>query len=108
MRILALENELPDADSKKIQPLLIPEALRVWELYQLGIIREMFFRQDRHLSVLVLECETEAEAVEWLSSLPLVKQKLIGFEVIPLVPYPGFSRLFIPVKQETAGGNSYG
>jgi hypothetical protein len=30
-----------------------------------------------------------------LGMLPLVQQGLITFEVIPLVPYPGFSRLFV-------------
>jgi len=29
-----------------------------------------------------------------LSSLPLVEQGLIRFELIPLVAYPGFARLF--------------
>ena len=29
-----------------------------------------------------------------LETLPLVQAGLIRFEVIPLVPYPGFGRLF--------------
>ena len=35
-----------------------------------------------------------AEAQQVLASLPLVQAGLITFEVIPLVPYPGFARLF--------------
>jgi hypothetical protein len=44
--------------------------------------------------VLILECADIEEAREVLNTLPLVKEGLITFDVIPLVPYPGFSRLF--------------
>jgi hypothetical protein len=30
-----------------------------------------------------------------LGTLPLVKAGLISFELMPLVPYPGFARLFV-------------
>ena len=70
------------------------EALRAWELYQQGIIREMYFRDDRSEAVLILECLNINEAQKILSTLPLVEEGLIQFELIPLRPYPGFSRLF--------------
>jgi hypothetical protein len=34
------------------------------------------------------------EAKKILETLPLVKENLIEFEIIPLIPYPGFARLF--------------
>ena len=70
------------------------EAARVWELYQAGIFRELYFHQDRSDAVLVLECADATEANQALSTLPLVREGLIAFDVIPLIPYPGFSRLF--------------
>ncbi|NPV71042.1 MAG: hypothetical protein HPY55_10415 [Firmicutes bacterium] len=45
--------------------------------------------------MLILECTGPAEAPEILATLPLVQQGLIEFDVIPLKPYPGFSRLFV-------------
>jgi hypothetical protein len=42
----------------------------------------------------VLECESADEARRALSELPLVCAGLIDFQVIPLVAYPGFARLF--------------
>jgi hypothetical protein len=42
----------------------------------------------------VLECASLDEAQEILDTLPLVRDRLIEFELIPLVPYPGFERLF--------------
>ena len=42
----------------------------------------------------MLECAGIEEAQETLNSLPLVREGLITFEIIPLKPYPSFSRLF--------------
>jgi hypothetical protein len=94
MKILAIEKELPGASAEKFKPYTKAEALRAWELYQSGIIRELYFRQDRKEAVLVLECRDIKEAESVLDSLPLVKEKLIAFDLIPLIPYPGFARLF--------------
>lgn len=94
MKILALENETPGTTSEQFVPHLKAEAARVWELYKSGQIRELYFRQDRKEAVLVLECADMDEAQQLLATLPLVQAGLIHFEVIPLIPYPGFERLF--------------
>jgi hypothetical protein len=94
MKILAIEKEVPGFTADDFQPHLQAEAARVWELYQAGIFRELYFRQDRPEAVLMLECATVAEANEILNTLPLVKEGLITFDVLPLKPYPGFARLF--------------
>lgn len=95
MKILAIEHESPDATPDQFTPpLLQAEARRAWELHQAGIIRELYFRADRHEAVLVLECAAVDEARSVLGTLPLVCEKLLGFELIPLIAYPGFARLF--------------
>jgi hypothetical protein len=94
MKILALEKELPGATAEKFRPLLRPEAACLWELVQAGTVRETCFRADRHEAVLVLESADLDEARAALASLPLVAAGLIEFELIPLVPYDGFARLF--------------
>jgi muconolactone delta-isomerase len=94
MKILALEHELPGATAEKFQQYTNDEACKVWELHQAGIIRELYFRADRNEAVLVLECDSVSDALETLATLPLVKEKLITFEIIPLKAYPGFARLF--------------
>ncbi len=96
MKFLALEHDIPgqhtaDPLNKR---LLKDEAQHVWELYQSGVIREMYFRADRHAAVLVLECASSEEANDVLNMLPLVREQLIAFELIPLRAYPGFARLF--------------
>jgi hypothetical protein len=99
VRILAIEKEIPSVPAEAFQPLLRAEALRVWQLYQEGVFRELYFRQDVSSAVIVLECDSVEEAEATLNTLPLVKEGLIAFEILPLVPYPGFSRLFTPETQ---------
>ncbi len=94
MKIIAMEVEKPGLTSEDFRPFLKEESKAAWELYKKGIIREMFFRRDRIVAVLMLECESVEEAKEYLDTLPLVKENLIEFELIPLKPYTGFERLF--------------
>jgi muconolactone delta-isomerase len=94
MKILALEVEAEGVTPVQFARFAEAEARRVWELYQNGIIREIYFRADRSEAVLILECADTNEAQHVLESLPLVKAELIRFELIPLAPYPGFARLF--------------
>lgn len=94
MKILALEHELPGATAEEFQQHAHVEALRVWELHQQGVIRELYFRADRSEAVLVLECEDVESARQALATLPLVEHGHITFELIPLKAYPGFARLF--------------
>ncbi len=94
MKLLALEHELPAAAAADFKRYARAEARRAWELYQSGLIRELYFHRDDHTAILVLECEDLEQARQALSSLPLAAHGLITFEIIPLVPYNGFERLF--------------
>ena len=94
MKILAIEQELPGTSDEEFRPHLHDEAVRAWELYQSGIIRDLYFWADKTCAVLMLECPDVEEARRVLNTLPLVAAGLITFDVIPLIPYPGFSRLF--------------
>ncbi len=94
MKFILLEIESPDAKAAEFQPYLRDEAEFVWELQQQGIVREAHFRADKHTAVLVLECHDLPHAQRLASEFPLVRQGLIQFDIIPLIPYSGFSRLF--------------
>lgn len=94
MKILAMEVEAVGLAPEQFAPYLKAEARRAWELYQSGIIRELYFHTDQSKAVLILECADTAEAERVLETLPLVQAGLIRFDIIPLVPYPGFERLF--------------
>ncbi len=102
MKILAIEKEIPDIASEQFAPHLEREAAYIWKLYQNGVVREIYFREELTSAVLVLECGGVEEAREMLDELPLVQAGLIDFDIIPLKPYPGFARLF----KSTDGENS--
>lgn len=95
MRILAIEREVPGtAAARFTRELSTEEARAVWELHQEGTIRELYFRADEPSAVLALECPDVAAAAAVLDTLPLVREGLIRFEMLPLRAYPGFARLF--------------
>lgn len=94
MKIIALSSDVPGVTEDQFPPHLKAEALRVWELYLSGVLREIHFRADQSSAVLILECASVEAANELLHTLPLVRENLITFEIIPLAPYPGFARLF--------------
>ena len=94
MKILALEREVPGALPEKFKIHSKAEAARVWALYREGKLREIYFNAETNEAVLILECEDRREAEALLETLPLVSAGLITFDLLPLVPYTGFARLF--------------
>jgi hypothetical protein len=94
MKFLAISHEIPGIPKERFQPLLKAEAAYLWESYQSGLVRELYFRADRSEAILVLECNDLEHAQAVVAALPLVQEELITFEIIPLVAYPGFGRLF--------------
>jgi muconolactone delta-isomerase len=99
MKIIALEKEVAGVtDEQFTSAILKKESEMAWKLHQSGIIRELYFRQDRHEAVLILECKNAKEAKSVLAKLPLVKSGLIAFDLIPLKAYNGFVRLFAKVR----------
>jgi hypothetical protein len=71
MKILALECELPGATAEVFQCYAHAEALKVWELHQTGLIRELYFRPDQSTAILILECASTDEANAVLAELPV-------------------------------------
>ena len=94
MKILALEKEVEGKTKQDFNPFLKTEARKVWQLYKNNVIREIYFRQDNNSAVLVMECNNLQEAEKILADLPLVDNKLIEFDLIPLTAYSGFERIF--------------
>lgn len=95
MKLIALERGVAGVADEAFTPeRLREEARRAWALHQAGVVRELHFRADRHEAVLILECPGVDEARAALATLPLVRDGLIDFEIVPLAPYPGFARLF--------------
>ncbi len=97
MKIIAIEREKPGITPGQFTPYLKAKSAKLWDLYQNGLVRELYFRQDQSTAVLVLECATIDDARAALGEMPLVQAGLIEFDLLPLKPYPGFARLFTTI-----------
>jgi hypothetical protein len=73
MKILAMEKVVPNIKVGQFTENLREGARRVWQLYQDGVIRELYFRKDKSDAVLILECSNIYEASRVLNDLPFVK-----------------------------------
>ena len=99
MKILCLDRPLPGATFDKYQPHLQDEVRHTWEAYKKGVVRDIYFRQDRPGVAILLECGSLSEAQEVLAGFPLVKAGLIEFEAIPLGPFVNWEVLFAPAAR---------
>jgi hypothetical protein len=64
-------------------------------MYKDGVIRDIYFRQDRPGVAIIAEAESVEAAKAVLADFPLAKAGLIGWEVIPLGPFH-WEPLFAP------------
>ncbi len=94
MKIIAIEKEITRRTPEDFEPFLREEAHHLWQLYNSDVVREVYFRTDDHTVVIIMECDSLVHAKEIVAEFPLVQNKLIEFELIPLKPYDGFERLF--------------
>jgi hypothetical protein len=99
MKLLCLDVPQPGASLEKYQPHLVDEARHAWQMYKGGMIRDIYFRQDRPGVAIIAEAESVAAARKALADFPLAKAGLIGWDVIPLGPFTNWEALF-------AGGNA--
>jgi hypothetical protein len=92
MKLLAIEQETSAVNWNEESETLINESYQVYQLFQEGIIRDIYFTETEN-AVIILECASKAEASIVISTLPLVKAGLISFEIMELRPYTGFDRI---------------
>lgn len=94
MKFLCLDRPAPGATLEKYQPHLEREVRHTWDAYKRGIVRDIYFRQDRPGVAIFLECESADAARRTLAEFPLVRAGLLDFEVIPLGPFVNWELLF--------------
>ncbi len=96
MRILCLDVPATGATLEKYAPYLTPEVLHAWDLYKSGLIRDIYFRQDRPGVAMFLECDSVEEAKKAVAAFPLAQAGLLTFECMPLGPFTNWGHLFAP------------
>jgi hypothetical protein len=94
MKILVMPKPRPDVSREALLPHAADEIHAVWQLYAQGIVREFYDRANEPgRVVLMLEAASAEAAWEALGTLPFARLHLIDFDVIPLAPFGGVTRL---------------
>lgn len=89
------------------QPHLKTEEQPVRESQQQGVLRGIHSRQVRSEAVLIVECSDAADAHCVLGTLPLGREGLITFEVIPLKTAPrSVAAVCRPIENAGSRGKS--
>lgn len=95
MKMLVLPRPREGVPAEALQQHAAAEIRAVWDLYAQGLCREFYVRAaEPGRVVLMFECATVEAAQEALAALPFARLHLIDFEVIPLAPFVGLTRLF--------------
>lgn len=94
MKLLCLDVPQPGATMEKYAPHMADETRHAWQMYKGGIIRDIYFRQDRPGVAIIAEADTVEAAKAALDKFPLAQAGLIGWEVIPLGPFANWETLF--------------
>ena len=94
MKLLCLDIPQPGATLDQYLPHLKAEVNHTWSLYKSGVVRDIYFRQDRPGVAIIAEAESVDAAKAALMDVPLAKAGLIGWDVIPLGPFLNWELLF--------------
>ena len=95
MKILVMPRPIEGVPREELLQHAAAEIQAVWELYAQGICREFYTRANEPgRVVLMFECASVEAAGEALATLPFAQLHLTAFDVIPLAPFTGLSRLF--------------
>ena len=96
MKLLCLDIPRSDATLEEYAPHLQEEVRHTWTLYRSGIVRDIYFRQDRPGVAIIAECASVEDARAILRGVPLARAGLLDWEVIPLGPFTNWEMLFAP------------
>ncbi|MFA6201312.1 MAG: hypothetical protein WC679_13000 [Bacteroidales bacterium] len=92
---LVITHDKPNVKWKEQELLLKQEAKVLWNLQKNGIIRNIWFTKKSREAILIIESEDSKRTKEIIDTFPLVKESLITYDIVELVPYDGYNRLFI-------------
>src|SRR5260221_12964880 len=103
MKILVLPKPIEGVSREELLSHAAAEIQAVWILYNHAASTEIYTRANEPgRVVLMFESASVEAAKEALATLPFAQLHLIDFDVIPLAPFTGLTRLFqAPVEELT-------
>lgn len=101
MKILVMPKPIEGVSREEMLSHAAAEIQAVWELYAQGICREFYTRANEPGRVVMMFESASVEAAqETLAALPFARLHLIDFDLIPLAPFTGLTRLFQPASEQ--------
>lgn len=94
MKLLCLDAPKAHATMELYMPHLENEVRYGWEMYKSGLVRDIYFRQDRPGVAIIAEADSIEAARALLMAFPLAKEGLIGWDIIPLGAFTNWEMLF--------------
>ena len=91
---LVITHDKPNVNWKEQEQLLKQEAKVLWNLQKNGIIRNVWFTKNTKEAILIIEADDTIRTKEIIDTFPLVKEGLITYDIVELVAYDGYERLF--------------
>ena len=79
---------------EQVALVLKDEVEKTWLLQMAGTIKDIYYISDKSGVVFTIEARDTTDANRILTVLPLVKQNLIHFDYVGLMPYNGYELLF--------------
>ena len=67
----------------------------LWNLQKKGVIRSIWFTKNTREAILIIEAEDTIRTKEIVDTFPLVEEGLISYDIVELIAYDGYERLFI-------------
>src|SRR5437870_2309090 len=104
MKILVMPKPIEGVSREELLQHAAEEIQAVWQLYTQGICREFYTRANEPGRVVMMFESASVEATkEALATLPFAQLHLIDFDLIPLAPFTGLTRLFRVASEEPVG-----
>lgn len=94
MKFLAMSRRVAGVGNEQVATQAVAEALQAFRLVREGIFEQMYFSAEWKGAVLILQAADRAAAEAALATLPMVRERLIEFDLYRLDPYDHFQRLF--------------
>jgi hypothetical protein len=94
MQFLVIARVAEGTPMEKVVPFIKDEAAKVWEYYAADAVRSTYYIADMSGAILMLEAPNLEAAKELIAQLPMVQNKILNTEIIPLKPYTGIESLF--------------
>lgn len=96
MKFLAMSRRVAGVANEQVAAHAAAEALQAFRLMRSGVFEQLYFSPDWKGAVLVIQAVSRDDAQAALDSLPMVRERVIEFDLWQLDPYDHYHRLFAP------------